>query len=116
MTLSPYDYNQTAILYTPILMEKDYLLKIAQRRKTHQMGRFLIQPYSRSVIPLNNQPKHQHYLHEIIVPANLKQPIFVELQRRNITKDRLFVKDEDTAKVISVIDEIVKKIKSKYNL
>jgi hypothetical protein len=116
LTIHPQDFKKTFFLYTPILWEKDYLIKIAHRRKVRQFGKFLIQSYSQSVIPLNKQSQHYPFLFEIIIPANLKQSILSDLQIKKVTRDALFVNEELTFEVIKIIEEIVKSLKTKYNL
>jgi len=116
LTIHPQDFKETFFLYTPILWEKDYLIKIAHRRKVRQFGKFLIQSYSRTIISLNRQTHHYPFLFEIIIPAYLKQSILSTLNGRGVTRDNLFIIDPGTSEIINIVNDIVDSLKSKYNL
>lgn len=112
---NPFEYEQTIFLNSAYTYSKNAQIQIAQRRKGTQNGKFCIQPYSKVIIPLEEQDEHKPYLHKIIIPAKFKKPIREELKARGITKDALFVSEtinpEDKEKYEKLIEEINKIVK-----
>jgi hypothetical protein len=93
LSQDPFEYDRTIFLNSATLGSEDYLIKIAQRRKLRQMGRFCVQPYSSVIKPLVEQEQHQPYLHKVIIPSALKKSIREQLAIMGFTKNVLYVSD-----------------------
>ncbi len=110
LDFDPYMFNQTIFLNSCGLLANGYLSKIAERRKTVQCGRFLIQPYDKIFTPLEEQETHKSNLTKIIIPKELKAKIRTELREENYTNEWLFVEKE------VIIDEVVREVIDKYKV
>lgn len=118
---SPFEYKQTIFLNSAYIFSENAQIQISQRRKGIQMGRFCIQPYSKIVIPLEEQEEHKPYLHKIIIPAKFKKTIREDLKLQGITKDAIYVSEPINPrhkvkhkKSADAIDKIVKQLSQKY--
>lgn len=123
LSQDPFEYDRTIFLNSASLGSCDSLIKIAQHRKSKQMGRFCVQPYSTVAIPLEEQKQHQPNLHKVIIPAGFKKIIRDELAEIGVTKETLYVSAylnnkelEQHNKTVSIIDCIVEKLMKKYLL
>lgn len=116
ITESPFEYEQTIFLNTTYIFSENAQIQIAMRRKGTQYGRFCVQPYSKVIIPLEEQDEHKPYLHKIIIPAKYKESIREELKSRGITKEALYVSEPlnqlDKIKYEKLIEEINKIVES----
>jgi hypothetical protein len=112
---NPFEYEQTIFLNSAYTYSENAQIQIAQRRKSTQNGKFCIQPYSKVIMPMEEQDEHKPYLTKIIIPAKFKKPIREELKAKGITKDALFVSEtinpEDKEKYEKLIEEINKIVK-----
>lgn len=106
----PFSYKPTIFLNSSGFLSGDYLNQIGERRKARQHGRFCIQPYEKLFIPLEDQDEHKPHLSKIIIPRHLKKPLREELAQMNITNESLYVEENAT------INDIIKKLRSKYNV
>lgn len=120
---SPFEYEQTIFLNSAYTFSKNALIQIAMRRKGTQNGKFCVQPYSRVIIPLEEQDEHRRCLHKIIIPAKYKKSIREELKSRGITKEALYVSKplnqtdkKEYEKLIEEINKIVEIIRKRYKV
>ena len=110
----PFEYDRTIFLNSVTLGSSDHLIKIAQRRKLRQMGRFCVQTHYSVTKPLEEQIQHQPHLHKVIIPSVLKKNIRNELASIGITKDSLYISEPEHKKAIKKIEAIVSKLIKKY--
>ena len=117
----PFEFDKTIFLNSSMTFSENALIQIAQRRKGTQMGRFYIQPYSKLIIPLEEQNEHIPFLHKIIIPAKSKKRIREDLASEGITKDALLVNEpihqKDKVRYKEISDKvgiIVEKLSKKY--
>jgi hypothetical protein len=121
LNINPFDFKETIVLNSAEFCSGDELIKIAQRRKGTQRGRFCIQPYTKVITPLEDQEEFKPYLHKIIIPAKFKRDIREELTMLGITKDACMVSEpicradrEKYHETIQKIDKIVSDLNNSY--
>lgn len=120
---NPFEYERTIFLNSVYTYSENAQIQIAQRRKGTQNGKFCIQPYSKVIVPMEEQEEHKPFLHKIIIPAKFKKPIREELKLKGITKEALFVSDpiniadeEKHKNIIFEINKIVKHLMTKFGV
>lgn len=120
---SPFEYEQTIFLNSTYTFSENAQIQIAMRRKGTQNGKFCVQPYSKVIIPLEEQDEHKPYLHKIIIPAKYKKSIREELKSRGITKEALYVSEplnqtdkKEYEKLIKKINKIVESIRKRHKI
>lgn len=119
----PYEFEKTIFLNPAIHYSENAQKQIAIRRKGTQNGLFCVQPYSKVVIPLEDQDEHRKNIHKIIIPSKFKKNIREELKVKGITNDALYVLDplnladsEELKKAILEVDLIVNDLCRKYDI
>lgn len=107
---SPYKLNESFFYNSSFLWNDFSELQIAEKRKRIQSGRFLIQPHSLSVYPIEKQGSIGNNLLKIRIPKKSKPLIREELLRKGITKEIIYFKN------ISEINQIIETLRIKYKL
>lgn len=110
LSIDPFEFDKTIFLNPSDFLSDEYLSKIAQRRKSRQNGRFCIQQYEVTAIPLEEQEQHSENLHKVIIPNCLKKKIRENLADNNITNETLYVEEEANVKAIII------KLRKKYGV
>lgn len=80
------------------------------KRKDKQQGRFLVQPYSDIIIPLEVNAAHTNSLTRISIPKNEKASIRNELEHQGITKESLYVGKDPT------IEDLILRLRKKFGV
>lgn len=106
----PFECNRTFFLNSSSFMDEESEYKIAERRRFRQNGRFCIQPYQSLMIPLEEQDLHKRNLIMITIPAAAKVGIRLALLAGGYSMEGLYVEENP------VINEIVQKLRTKYNV
>lgn len=105
---NPFDFEASIFLNSAGFWSPDYLNQIGERRKFVQNGRFCIQSYEKSLIPLEEQPEHMPHISKIIIPAAAKPIIREQYAQNGLTVDKLFIEKNP------VIEEIVERLKLEF--
>lgn len=105
----PYSENLDIISNSSFYVEDSYADKIAEHRRGIQSGKFTVQDYNKSMTALETQADLKDRMIKYIIPADSKKYFLDYLAEMNITEDTLYVKYD------AVIENVVEKIKRKYN-
>jgi hypothetical protein len=118
----PFEFEKTIFLNPAIQYSENAQKQIAERRIGTQKGMFCVQPYSKTVIPLEDQEDHRNNIYKIIIPSKFKKNIREDLKMKGITNDALYVLDplnladsEEHKKAIMEVDFIVNNLCRKYD-
>ena len=106
---NPYSENLNIITNSSFDIDDNYTDKIAERRRSIQSGKFTFQDYNKSITALELQDDISEKVIKYIIPANSKKLFLAYLEKMNITEETLYVKFDNK------IENLVSKIKSKYN-
>jgi hypothetical protein len=106
---------RTSMLINPaIVYTSRYNDFIGIRRKLIQNGKFLLQPRSLTLTPLENSKLFKFQLEKILVPAILKKQFRNELEDREINKENVYCIEKENSRNSILFNLINKKIKLKY--
>lgn len=106
---------RTSMLINPaIVYTTRYNDFIGIRRKLIQNGKFLLQPRSLTLTPLENSKLFKFQLEKILVPAILKKQFRNELEDRGINKENVYCIEKENSRNSMLFNLINKKIKLKY--
>ncbi|MFK7048862.1 FRG domain-containing protein [Flavobacterium davisii] len=106
---NPYSENLDIISNSSFYIDESYVDKIAEHRRGIQSGKFTVQDYTKSMTSLETQEDLQARMIKYIIPADSKKYFLDYLEEMNINEDTIYVKYDD------VIENVVAKIKTKYN-
>jgi hypothetical protein len=67
------------LINNPIYLDGSHFNKLAQKRQARQQGKFSVQPFSQSIIPINEQDIFSEYIIRLIIDGDSKQKIKAEL-------------------------------------
>lgn len=107
--INPYSEELDIISNSSFYVEDDYLDKIAEQRRGFQSGKFTVQDCNKSMIALENQNEIKDKFIKYVIPADSKKTFLDYVAKCNITEETVYVKYDDE------IENLVSKIKSKYN-
>lgn len=111
---NPLNIRTSMIINPTMVYTTRYNDFIGIRRKLIQNGKFLLQPKSLTLIPLENSKLFNSQLNKILVPAILKKQFRKDLEGRGINKETVYCIEKENSKNFKLFDLINKKIKLKY--
>jgi hypothetical protein len=101
-----YNNDFSFIINSSFIVEDDYESKIAEQRRAHQSGKFTVQDYARSLMPLEDQDDFKGKLIKLTINPESKKQLLKNLDElKNISNKTMY---REANKKIS---KIVKKIK-----
>lgn len=106
---NPFANNLDIISNSSFYIKKKYEDKIAEKRRGFQDGKFTIQDYDKSLIPLEKQAHIRNRLIKYIIPYSYKKKFLDYLKKSNITEDTIYVQYD------SEIENLILQIKRKYD-
>lgn len=104
LNIDPYNVEGTMFLNPHFPVEEEGKLILGTRRRLVQSGRFSIQKYEDSILPLEKQPIFDQCLIKMIVDGNSKIKIRNELDSIGINSDKIYYK------TINNLDQEIKEI------
>ncbi len=108
--INPKQENLNIISNSSFYIENSYKDKIAEQRRAFQAGKFSIQDYSKSLIPMEEQPEIKDIMLKYTINPKSKKLLLDELAKRNITKNSVYVEFDDE------IENLITELKDKHNL
>lgn len=108
--IDPYSNSLDIISNSSFYVEDKYKDKIAEQRRGFQDGKFTVQDYTKSLVPLESQTHLINNLIKYTIPASSKKHFLEYVKNSNITEETVYVRYD------SEIEDIVLEIKKKYDL
>ncbi len=91
--ISPFEFDKSLMIYPPICYtDEGYEKKLGGNRQSVQLGKFTIQSYEASVIPMEEQIGVKDCLVKLIVPYKLKHEIRKRTDFFLYTQEHLYFK------------------------
>jgi len=104
LNIEPNKYKMTTILNPSFAIEDDQNTLIAERRRWNQHGKFLIQSYTDSTTPLEENTKFDEHLEKFIIPKDKKTMFQTYLKEQGFTEDTLLPKRDN--RIVELVEEI----------
>jgi len=116
--IDPIEYNNCLCLNPSQFADEHYAKKFAERFKTRQNGRFLIQSIEDSASGCITRQKHFAGLIEsLIIPGDKKAGIQLELEKEGLTRNWVYMEDDsEVVKVHGEIKQIINSLHNRYRL
>jgi hypothetical protein len=116
-THDPLDFTDDICMNPSQWADDNYKKRIAERFKSRQHGRFLVQSIENSNICLTKQDKFAPVICGVNIDKDSKKKILSELSDEGFTEEFLFMQDErEVAEIMPEIDKIIKELHVKYKL
>lgn len=106
---NPFANNLDLISNSSFYIEEQYLDKIAEQRRGFQDGKFTVQDYAKSLLPLEGQTHLKNRLIKYKIPASSKKYFLDYVKNSNITEETIYVRYD------AEIEDLVSEIRIKYN-
>jgi len=104
LNIEPNKYKMTTLLNPSFAIEDNQNVLIAEQRRWNQHGKFLIQSYTGSTIPLEENTKFDEHLEKFIIPKDKKAMFQTYLKEQGYTNATLLPTRDD--RIVQLVKEI----------